>query len=80
MLPLSLAVFKSRGPVWFVVATCFVSRLYDVAIDPSRFVIIVLTAVVTSFAAGTVPSGAVVVVAPVLIAVADKPVRRIARS
>jgi len=68
VLPLSLAVFKFSGPVWFVVVTCFISRLYDVAIDPSRFVIIVLTAVVTSFAVGAVPSGAVVVVAPVLAA------------
>jgi Na+/H+-dicarboxylate symporter len=68
VLPLSLAVFKYSGPVWFVVVTCFVSRLYEVAIDPSRFVVIVLTAVVTSFAVGGVPSGAVVVVAPVLAA------------
>jgi Na+/H+-dicarboxylate symporter len=68
VLPLSLAVFKYSGPVWFVVVTCFVSRLYDVAIDPSRFVVIALTAVVTSFAVGGVPSGAVVVVAPVLAA------------
>jgi Na+/H+-dicarboxylate symporter len=68
VLPLSLAVFKYSGPVWFVVVACFVGRLYDVAIDPSRFVLIVLTAVVTSFAVGGVPSGAVVVVAPVLAA------------
>jgi proton glutamate symport protein len=68
VLPLSLAVFKYSGPVWFVVVACFVGRLYDITIDPSRFVIIVLTAVVTSFAVGAVPSGAVVVVAPVLAA------------
>jgi Na+/H+-dicarboxylate symporter len=68
VLPLSLAIFKFSGPVWFVVVACFVGRLYDVAIDPSRFVLIVLTAVVTSFAVGGVPSGAVVVVAPVLAA------------
>jgi Na+/H+-dicarboxylate symporter len=68
VLPLSLAVFKYSGPVWFVVVACFVGRLYGVAIDPSRFVVIVLTAVVTSFAVGGVPSGAVVVVAPVLAA------------
>jgi proton glutamate symport protein len=68
VLPLSLAVFKYSGPVWFVVVTCFVGRLYGIAIDPSRFVVIVLTAVVTSFAVGGVPSGAVVVVAPVLAA------------
>ncbi len=68
VLPLSLAVFKYSGPVWFVVVTCFVGRLYDVTIDPSRFVVIVATAIVTSFAVGGVPSGAVVVVAPVLAA------------
>jgi Na+/H+-dicarboxylate symporter len=68
VLPLALAVFKYSGPIWFVVVTCFVGRLYDVPIDPARAVAIVLTAVVTSFTVGGVPSGAVVVVAPVLAA------------
>jgi Na+/H+-dicarboxylate symporter len=68
VLPLSLAVFKYSGPAWFVVVTFFVGRLYDVAIDPSRLVAVVLASVVTSFAIGGVPSGAAVVVAPVLAA------------
>ena len=68
VLPLSLAVFKYSGPIWFVVVAYFVGRLYDVAIDPSRAVAIVLASVVTSFAVGAVPSGAAVVVAPVLTA------------
>ena len=68
VLPLSLAVFKYSGPIWFIVVTYFVGRLYGVAIDPSRAVAIVVAAVVTSFAVGAVPSGAAVVVAPVLTA------------
>jgi Na+/H+-dicarboxylate symporter len=68
VLPLSLAVFKYSGPVWFVVVACFVGRLYDVTIDPSRMAAVVFAAVVTSFAIGGVPSGAAVVVAPVLTA------------
>jgi Na+/H+-dicarboxylate symporter len=68
VLPLSLAVFKYSGPVWFVVVTCFVARLYDVTIDPSRAVAVVVAAVLTSFAIGGVPSGAAVVVVPVLAA------------
>lgn len=68
VLPLSLALFKYSGPVWFVVVTCFVARLYDVALDPSRTTAVVLAAVVTSVAIGGVPSGAVAVVAPVLAA------------
>jgi Na+/H+-dicarboxylate symporter len=68
VLPLSLAVFKYSGPIWFVVVAHFVGRLYDVPIDPSRAVAIVLASVVTSFAVGAVPSGAAVVVAPVLAA------------
>ena len=68
VLPLSLAVFKYSGPIWFVTVTYFVGRLYDVAIDPSRAAAIVLAAVLTSFAVGGVPSGAAVVVAPVLAA------------
>ena len=68
VLPLSLAVFKYSGPAWFVVVACFVGRLYDVAIDPSRMAAVVVAAVATSFAIGGVPSGAAVVVAPVLTA------------
>jgi proton glutamate symport protein len=68
VLPLALAVFKYSSPIWFVVVTYFVGRLYDVAIDPSRVVPIVLMSVVTSFAVGGVPSGAAVMVAPVLLA------------
>ena len=68
VLPLSLAVFKYSGPIWFITATYFVGRLYDVTIDPSRAVAIVLVSVVTSLAIGGVPSGAAVVVAPVLAA------------
>jgi Na+/H+-dicarboxylate symporter len=68
VLPMALAVFKYSGPVWFVVVTFFIGRLYNVAIDPSRMVAVVVAAVVTSFAIGGVPSGAAVVVAPVLAA------------
>ncbi|MDD5563824.1 MAG: cation:dicarboxylase symporter family transporter [Thermoanaerobaculaceae bacterium] len=68
VLPLSLAVFKYSGPIWFITATYFVGRLYGVTIAPSRAVAIVLVAVVTSLAIGGVPSGAAVVLAPVLAA------------
>jgi Na+/H+-dicarboxylate symporter len=68
VLPLSLAVFKYSGPVWFVTVAYFVGYLYGVPIDPSRALAIVLASVLTSFAVGGVPSGAAVVVAPVLTA------------
>jgi len=68
VLPLSLAVFKYSSPIWFIAVTCFVARLYEVTLDPSRTIAIVVAAVVTSFTVGGVPSGAVVVVAPVLAA------------
>ncbi len=68
VLPLALAAFKYSGPIWFIVVTYFAGRLYGVVIEPSQAVPIVLAAVVTSFAVGGVPSGAAVVVAPVLAA------------
>lgn len=68
VLPLSLAVFKYSGPIWFVIVAYFIGRLYGIDIEPSRAVAIVVAAVVTSFAVGGVPSGAAVVVAPVLTA------------
>lgn len=68
VLPLSLALFKFGAPVWFVSAACFVARLYQVPIDPSHMAAVVIAAFFTSFAVGGVPSGSVVVVAPVLAA------------
>jgi Na+/H+-dicarboxylate symporter len=68
VLPLALAVFKYSGPVWFIVVTFFVGRLYGIAIDPARAVAIVVASVATSFAVGAVPSGAALVVVPVLLA------------
>jgi Na+/H+-dicarboxylate symporter len=68
VLPLALAVFKYSSPVWFVVVTYFIGRLYDMPIDASRAVPIIFMAVVTSFAVGGVPSGAAVMVVPVLLA------------
>jgi Na+/H+-dicarboxylate symporter len=68
VLPLALAVFKYSGPIWFIVVTFFVGRLYGVAIDPAGAVAIVVASVATSFAVGAVPSGAALVVAPVLVA------------
>lgn len=68
VLPLSLAVFKYSGPIWFITATYFVGRLYGVTIEPSRVVAIVVVSVITSLAIGGVPSGAAVVLAPVLTA------------
>ena len=72
VLPMALAVFKYSGPAWFVIVACFIGRLYGMAIDPSRLVAVVAVSVITSFAIGGVPSGAAVVVAPVL-AVAGLP-------
>jgi Na+/H+-dicarboxylate symporter len=68
VLPLALAVFKYSGPIWFIVVTVFVGRLYGIAIEPAEAVTIVVASVATSFAVGAVPSGAAVAVAPVLVA------------
>jgi len=68
VLPLSLAIFKYSGPAWFVVVACFIGRLYGIPIEPSRMIGVVIASVLTSFAIGGVPSGAAVVVAPVLAA------------
>ncbi|MCX6553009.1 MAG: cation:dicarboxylase symporter family transporter, partial [Acidobacteria bacterium] len=66
VLPLGLAVFKYSAAIYFVAVTYFIGRLYDVAIDPSRAVAVVFASVVTSFAVGGVPSGATVLLAPIL--------------
>jgi Na+/H+-dicarboxylate symporter len=68
VLPLALAVFKYSGPIWFIVVTFFVGRLYGVVIDPAGAAAIVVASVATSFAVGAVPSGAALVVTPVLVA------------
>ena len=68
VLPLSLAVFKYSGPIWFMAVVAFVARLYDVSVAPDRLIPTILVAVATSFTVGAVPSGAAVVLAPVLLA------------
>lgn len=68
VLPLSLAVFKYSGPIWFMAVVAFVARLYDLSVAPERILPTILVAVATSFTVGAVPSGAAVVLAPVLLA------------
>src|SRR5260221_4283137 len=64
VLPLSLAVFKYSSPVWFVVATFFVARLYDIPIPPSHVIPMVLMAVMTRFPVRGGPSGAAGIARP----------------
>jgi proton glutamate symport protein len=68
VLPLAASTFRYSAPIWFVIVVFFVSQLYGITIESGRMVQVVLVAVLTSITVGGVPSGAVYVAVPVLMA------------
>ena len=68
VLPLAATTFRYSAPIWFVIVVFFVGQLYGITIESARLVQVVLVAVLTSITVGGVPSGAVYVAVPVLMA------------
>jgi Na+/H+-dicarboxylate symporter len=68
-LPLSVAVFKVSTPITQICATLFVSRLYGVPISPIQLLTIAALSVVLSFTSPGIPSGGLLIMAPVLASV-----------
>lgn len=68
VLPLAASTFRYSAPIWFVTVVFFVGQLYGITIEPARLAQVVMVAVLTSITVGGVPSGAVYVAVPVLMA------------
>jgi Na+/H+-dicarboxylate symporter len=66
-LPLAASVFRCNVPITYVVGVIFLARLYGVTLATSALVGLVITGVATSFAVPGIPSGALFILAPVLV-------------
>jgi Na+/H+-dicarboxylate symporter len=69
VLPLSVATFRPGGAIGLPLGVLFVAHLYGVPLDAHQLVMVVLTAVVTTFSAPGIPSGSLLVMVPVLVSV-----------
>lgn len=65
VLPLAVAVFKFATPVARITGTFFVARLFGIELGPSQIVAIAAALTALSFYAPGVPSGTLLVAAPV---------------
>ena len=69
VLPLSVAVFKPSTPITQICGTLLVSRLYGVPISATQLVTIAALSVLLSFSSPGIPSGGLLIMAPVLASV-----------
>ena len=68
VLPLAVSTFKLAAPVVWMVAAAFLSKIYGVPLAPTQIMVIVATALLTSFSTPGVPHGALLVMAPLIAA------------
>jgi len=68
-LPLSVAVFRPGTPITHICGTLLISRLYGVPISPLQLTTIAALAMLISFSAPGIPSGGVLIMAPVFASV-----------
>jgi len=69
VLPLSVAVFKTSTPITQICGTLFISRLYGVPISATQLVTIASLSVLLSFSSPGIPSGGLLIMAPVFASV-----------
>jgi proton glutamate symport protein len=58
VLPLAVSIFRFSTPIWLIVASFFVARLYNIALSPTQIALVGLLAVVMSIGGIGLPSGA----------------------
>lgn len=69
VLPLSVAVFKASTPVTQICGTLLVSHLYGVPISATQLLTIAALSILLSFSAPGIPSGGLLIMAPVFASV-----------
>ncbi len=67
VLPLSVSTFKVVTPIYWLVGTLFLAKLYGVALHTTAVVTIALTGVALSLTIPGVPQGAQLLLAPLLV-------------
>jgi Na+/H+-dicarboxylate symporter len=73
LLPLAATTFRAGGAIGQCIGAIFVARLYGIELGPSQFVVIAITAVVTTFSIPGIPGGSIIVMVPVLMAAGIPP-------
>ncbi|RPH55030.1 MAG: dicarboxylate/amino acid:cation symporter [Lysobacterales bacterium] len=58
VLPLAVTVFRVSAPIWLIVASVFVARMYDVPLGPTQIALVCLLSVLMSIGGVGLPSGA----------------------
>ena len=67
VLPLSVSTFKVATPIYWLVGTLFLAKLYGVALGAAAVVTIALTGAALSLTIPGVPQGAMLMLAPLLV-------------
>jgi Na+/H+-dicarboxylate symporter len=67
-LPLAVAVFRGGSAIGTTVGALFIARLYGVSLEPMQLATMIPVAVAATVGSPGVPSGAVLMIAPVLLA------------
>jgi Na+/H+-dicarboxylate symporter len=58
VLPLAVSVFRFSTPIWLIVASFFVAKLYNIALSPTQIATVGLLSVLMSIGGIGLPSGA----------------------
>lgn len=65
VLPLAVSTFKVTTPPTQIVAVLFIARLYGIELAPQQILMVAAIAIALSFSAPGIPSGGMVILAPV---------------
>jgi Na+/H+-dicarboxylate symporter len=69
VLPLAVSTFKLSSPPTVVVSALFISRLYGIELAPQSILMLATVAIALSFTAPGIPSGGLIILAPVFASI-----------
>jgi Na+/H+-dicarboxylate symporter len=69
VLPLAVSTFKLSTPPTQVVSALFIARLYGIELAPQQILMVATIAIALSFSAPGIPSGGLVILAPVFASI-----------
>ena len=69
VLPLAVSTFKLSTPPTQVVSVLFIARLYGIEVTPQQILMVATIAIALSFSAPGIPSGGLVILAPVFASI-----------
>ncbi len=69
VLPLAVSTFKLSTPPTQVVSALFIARLYGIELAPQQILMVAAVAIALSFSAPGIPSGGLIILAPVFISI-----------